>query len=215
MGIDSTLGLALPNRPSYRVYAPIGETRHEFKQAHPVRPGFEDRVFYAGDEVWVAWATLLTEHTAATSWEVFNQFRHVNESGLPTGGSPHALGARAGSANYNWSDDPNLYAGATWAFDLGVPIEVGVPVRWVVHFVWSTDPTIGLIEVYADGQLKMSRHEATLLFNSTTGQPGRAAMRAGIYRDSAIADHPAEIHFAGLTVADSRAAAENGAFGPP
>src|SRR5436190_8850485 len=31
MGLTSQLGDVLPNEPSYRVYAPAGETRHELK----------------------------------------------------------------------------------------------------------------------------------------------------------------------------------------
>jgi hypothetical protein len=214
MGIDATVGIVLAGKPSYRVFAPVGETRHEFKMAHPVRVGFDDHVFYDGDDVWVAWATLLTAHTTATSWEVFNQFRHINETGLTTSGSPHALGASPDTGtNYNWSDDPNLYSGAQWTYDLGVPIQVGVVVRWTMHFIWSSNETVGLIEVYADGALKMSRHQATLLFNSTTGLPGRAAMRAGSYRDSSLAVNPVEIHFAGITAASDRTTAEAGAFG--
>jgi hypothetical protein len=143
---------------------------------------------------------------------VFNQFRHINETGLTTGGSPHALGNDAATGNnYNWSSDPNLYQGATWAFDLGVPIQLNVVVKWTVHFVWSTNPTVGLIEVYADGVLRMSRHQQTLLFNSTTGQPGRNAMRAGVYRD--ITTNPMTVQYAGISVASTKQAAEQAAFG--
>ena len=217
MGITSSSGDVLPNKKSYRVLAGVGEKRHELKQAHPVRSGFEDRTFKEGDETWISWATKLTQYTTATSWEIFNQIRHINETGLTTGGSPHALGVQNGSSNYNWSDDPNLYAGATWAYDTGVPVEVGKTVKWTVHAKWSSDRNIGFIEVFADngGGWKTAmpkRSQATLLFNTTTNQPGKAAMRFGVYRDPAISTTPTEIFMAGLSVATTRELAESSAF---
>jgi hypothetical protein len=217
MQIMSALGGVLPNKPSYRVYMPVGDARQEFKQAHPVRTGFENRVFNEGDETWISWATKLTKHTYAPSWQMFNQFRHVNETGLTTNGSPHGLGSSQGSQNYEWSSDPNIYSGAAWRHDLGIPLAVGKTIKWTFHAKWSSNASTGFMEVFADDgtgwrQVMPKRNQATLLFNSTTSKSGRAAMRFGVYRDPAISNTEAEIYMAGLSVATTRELAEYSAF---
>lgn len=218
MSLEQTLGGVLPGKKSYRVYAPAGETRHELKMAHPVRSGFEGHVFSEGQEVWISWATKMTLLTKqSTGWWMINQFRHVNESGLTTGGSPHGLGMRSNST-YQWTSDPAIYAGAATTLDTGIPIVVGKTVKWTFHVKWSSNQSIGFMEVFADDgsgwkTVVPKRMQATLLFNSSTGKSGKNHMRFGVYRADSLSSYPAESLMAGLNVASTRALAEYIAFG--
>ncbi len=215
------LGTVLPGKPAYRVFAPVGEGRHELKMAHPIRSGFNNRIFRDGDETWISWATKMTLYTRPTSGQwMINQFRHVNETGLTTGGSPHGLAVR-NSPNYQWVSDPNIYAGAITPYDLGVPVVLNQTIKWTFHVKWSSARNTGFMEVFADDgagwKLVMPRrYQATLLFNSTSGLPGTNHMRFGIYRsssDSSIDNSPGETYMAGLSAATTREAAEAAAFG--
>lgn len=217
MSLEQVVGTVLPGKKSYRVFAPVGETRHELKMAHPVRPGFENHVFSEGQEVWISWATKMTVLTKQdTGWWMINQFRHVNESGLTTGGSPHGLGMRS-NATYQWTSDPSIYPGAVLTHDTGIPIVVGQTVKWTFHVKWSSNHEIGFMEVFADDgsgwkNVVPKRMQATLLFNSSTGTSGKNHMRFGVYRADTLAGYPAESFMAGLNVATTRQLAEYTAF---
>lgn len=218
--ITPDIGSVLPGQKAYRVYVPVGENRHELKQAHPVREGFENRVFSEGDDVWVSWATKITQlDRTEDDWQLFNQIRHINEAGLPITGSPHGLSTSPVSANYQWSSDPRIYAGAEWRHDTNIPVELNKTIQWSLHSVWSSDPEKGSFELFAnDGsgwKAVVPRHmQATLLHNDHSNTPGRAAFRFGVYRGPKLAaSSSAEVYMAGLTVATSREKAEFEAFG--
>jgi hypothetical protein len=218
MGIvDHTLS---NHAKSYRVYDPVGETRHELKMAHPVKSGFANRQFTQGMETWTSWTVQMTQFSPFAHVMV-NQFRHTNESGLTTSGSPHGLCIRGGSTSFQWCDDPNLYAGSVQAVDFNMPV-TSPYLKVTFHAIWDYRQTVGLAEVWADdGDGKgmrqvLSRHQAMLLFNSTTNAPGQNHMRFGLYRsssDGSASSWPGEVYMAGLTTATTRAAAEASAFG--
>ena len=219
MYLTSATGDVLAGKRSYRVKVPAGEGRHEIKMAHPVRSGFDSRVFHEGEETWVSWAVKIADYvhpSGPNDWWVTNQFRHVNETGLTTSGSPHALSMRGTSGNWMWSSDPNIYTNALWNYDMGVPVVEGQVLKVTFHAKWSSDPAIGFMEVFLNNGSGWvtgfpKRFQSTLLFNSTTGRSGRNHMRFGAYRSNASA--PADTYMAGLVCASTRQAAEHAAFG--
>ena len=219
MYLTSATGDVLAGKRSYRVKVPAGEGRHEIKMAHPVRSGFDSRVFHEGEETWVSWAVKIADYvhpSGPNDWWVTNQFRHVNETGLTTSGSPHGLGMRGTSANWHWVSDPNIYTNALYSYDMGVPVVEGQVLKVTFHAKWSSDPAIGFMEVFLNNGSGWvtgfpKRFQSTLLFNSTTGRSGRNHMRFGAYRSNASA--PADTYMAGLVCASTRQAAEHAAFG--
>lgn len=218
--LTASTGDVLPGKRSYFVHVPAGEGRHELKMAHPIRSGFDSRLFHEGEETWISWAVKIADyvHPPSGQWMV-NQFRHITEGGLPSGGSPHGLAMRS-PANWQWVSDASIYTNAVNTYDMGVPIVRGGVLKVTFHAKWSSNPATGFMQVFLNNGSGWTegfplRYQATLLFDSTTGQSGRNHMRFGAYRANSagtIDDAPADSYMAGLTCASTRSAAENGAF---
>jgi hypothetical protein len=193
--------------------------RTEIGQALPERADFsESRLFHQGDNRWFSFQVRLGAHFPIHTphWDVVAQWKQLAFATVVRipmvtlqvhSGALYLERAR-GTATATTATVPRRLAIARtrrWA-------------RMSVHIKFSTDPRVGLVEVFGDvssrGMRRLMRLEHfSTLATDTQGHPVPSHARIGIYRSPAITGK-ARLYFDGYTVATTRAAAEANAFRP-
>ena len=148
-----------------------------------------------GDEKWYGWSTMFADDYPATDgYQIFTQW-HATEGGtqppviFDVSDEEIQLRTVESDADGNPSDSVTHWS---------VPLERGVWHRFAAHVKWSSDPDVGFIELWYDGeQVLPPTRVATLI-------PGYANyLKQGLYRDDAI-EPTAVLYHDGMTVSDVR-----------
>jgi hypothetical protein len=121
-----------------------------------------------GSERYYAWSTRWREGEAEQpGWQIFTQWHHFRGGGSP----PLAFLVRDGEIRLGTSTNEVLWS---------TPLERG---RWhdfAFHVRWSSDPSVGLVELWLDGRIAVRRTVATLF-------PGQGVyLKQGLYRSTRI-----------------------------
>jgi hypothetical protein len=193
--------------------------RTEIGQALPDRGRFSAfRRFTQGDDRWFSFQVRMgTGFPVDTpNWNVIAQWKQF---AWPTVVRYPMLALQVYSGAFYFERATGTTAASNRT--VGTRLARAIANQWVkmsVHIRFSTDPSVGFVEVYGDpdgrGVRRLMRrtHFATLA-SDLSGNPVPSAARIGIYRNSAITG-TAHLYFDGYTVATSRLAAETNAFAP-
>jgi hypothetical protein len=195
--------------------------RAELGQALPTSPGYENRIFYPGQERWISMQYYLPSDWLPTdTWQTIFQIKPVSPGG---GGPSIGLGAGSnrlmvyGNTNEWGSTAGNIFDGAGTLPGASYPLTRGRWIRLTWHVVFSADPAVGSLEMFgnlADGKgmrtLVPLRRRATMKYLDGVMDP--AQLRVGIYRDPDLTQTES-LFVDGITVASSRAVDEANAFG--
>lgn len=149
-----------------------------------------------GQERWYRWQTMFASDfpTITKGWQIFLQWHHESLYG----GSPPLA--------FNVVDDTMSVSIASKVkndvyrrFNLG-RLKRGVWRDFVFHVKWSSNPSVGFIELYIDGQLAIPK---TYIYTMYSGS--KNYMKMGLYRSSGISQAGTLWHD-GMTVGTTRQA---------
>lgn len=207
---------ASAGRYAYRVNLNDGDDsygeRCEMAMGSPTRAGFP--VFRQGEESWVAYQVLIPANWPGEGWKYneITQFKQVNDLCAPA----LSLHVEQGQLLLFQSADNRGSCGgdSIWS----APMSYGRWIELLYHVKWSSDPSVGFVELFGDLdgsglQLLMPRRSTFTMKMDSAGRTEPVGARLGIYRDRSISGD-ATAYFDGFTIATDRASAEGGAFGP-
>lgn len=138
-----------------------------------------------GAERVYAWSTLFNEdYPSANTWQVFTQWHHTGLNGSP----PVEF--------YVIGEQMRMRVGGSTAQDLwNAPLQRGVWNDFVLHIKWSSDPNVGFVEMYHNGQLVVPRTMRATMFRGDG-----IYLKQGLYRNANIGQ-PGVVFHDGFTVA--------------
>ncbi|WP_157944052.1 heparin lyase I family protein, partial [Blastococcus atacamensis] len=158
-----------------------------------------------GTDQWWAWPTFFP---ADFNWDergqglIFTQFHQTSNSGQPNihfwsdVNEDLRLDVRGGTGGRTSGD-----AQFARSYNLG-DLALGEWNDFMVHIVWSSDPDVGRVEVWHQGDLVHSANDATLYVGQSAYVKQGIYSAAGTYRQHFVKHGP-------LRLGDSRAAVEN------
>ncbi len=138
-----------------------------------------------GAERYYAWSTLFDEsYPSEKTWQVFTQWHHTGLNGSP----PVEF--------YVIGEEMRMRVGGAQAQDMWTaPLQRGVWNDFVVHVKWSSDPSVGFVELYHNGQQVVPPTPMATMY------PGDGVyVKQGLYRNATIAAQGVVFHD-GFTVA--------------
>jgi len=130
-----------------------------------------------GEEKYYGWSVMLpNDYPYNTSWSLVVQWK-----GIHTGSPPIQLSQR----DANWQLTYRPTASSSNIVKWKAPVNKGQYDNFVMHVKWSSDPTIGFIELWYNGQLVVEKFYTSTIHLSG-GLPVENYVAMGLYRDSAI-----------------------------
>jgi hypothetical protein len=189
--------------------------RVEIGQANPPKPGFEDRVFHRGDEVWIGYQFLIPSGRFPTSstWNCLMQIKGEGQGGPLF--CPSVLDERLELGTISSRDQLSVGGYPLWRHDR--PLHRDRWIKMLLHIRFDPDPQVGFVEFYADladgegMRLRVPRRSLFTMKVRSDGTPTPVHARIGIYRDRHVVGD-AEMYYAGFTVARTREVVERYAF---
>lgn len=123
----------------------------------------------AGSEYFYRWSTMFApDFPAPATWQLFAQWHHDGDSGSP----PVEFVVNNGRLL--------LYCSGTTVWS--APLVRGAWQDFIFHAKWSSNPSVGFVELYHNGQLVLPRRYCATQF------PGMLNyLKTGLYRNSTIA----------------------------
>jgi MYXO-CTERM domain-containing protein len=123
-----------------------------------------------GKEYYYRWYTMFAEDfPAPDTWQLFVQWHQSGDSGSP----PVEFVVR--------NDSIRLGVGGTGTSIWTTPLVRGVWQEFIFHVRWSSNPSVGFVELYLNGELAIPKRSIATLF------PGQSNyMKAGLYRNNII-----------------------------
>jgi hypothetical protein len=174
-----------------------------------VDDGNRAEVDYTGDEPaegalrYYHWQTYFpSDFDSANTWQLFTQWHHTGNDGSP----PLQILTEG-----NQIELDNTDAVAYWS----TPLVLGTWHDFIVHVLWSSDATVGGVEVWYDGQHVLPFTNGATLFSGMS-----IYLKQGLYRNSDV-DYTQVLYHCGTTVATELsdvmpgAAADAGSAPPP
>jgi hypothetical protein len=177
----------------------------------PTRNGFP--VFSQGDENWIAYQVYIPANFPGEGdkYNEITQFKQVNDLCAPAL-SLHVEQDRL--LLFHSADNRGSCGGrSVWS----APMSYDHWVKLLYHVKWSSDPSVGFVELYGDidgsgMKLLMPRTSMFTMKMDSSDRTQPVDARLGIYRDRSISGD-ATAYFDGFTIATDRASAEDNAFG--
>lgn len=205
--------VAAQGRWSYAITVKPGDDCHgeraELGQGNPTRPGFEDRIFTAGDERWISFQIRLGRNfdPEVDAWRVVMQLHQTGD-----GSPPLSLDVEDGSWILYRSDlsHESVDTDELWA-------SPAVKDRWVkftLHVKFSPAQDVGFVELFgnpAGGDVVQLLPKTATWTMKDDAVPLHS--RIGVYRNPAGPFGTETALYDGYTVATTREAAEGNAFG--
>jgi uncharacterized protein (TIGR03382 family) len=131
-----------------------------------------------GDERYYSWSTLFpSDYPLSPTWQVFTQWHHSGDSGAPP--VRFVLGCSAGDCGVGMPDTVFFIVTGHGLWTLP-HIQLGVWHDFVLHVKWSSSASVGLIELWYDGQQVVPQTNVATLFAGQT-----CYLKQGLYRDAA------------------------------
>src|SRR3989440_4827403 len=155
-----------------------------------------------GTDRYYAWSTMFdASYPIANTWQVFTQWHHSGCCGSP----PLEFDVNGQTLSLDRNPPSNSGTVALWS----TPLVRGVWHDFVMHVVWSSNPDLGFIELWYDGQKAIDGKAVQTLF------PGMVNyLKQGLYRDSSISAGGVGYHD-GMTVRTRPPAAPPQPVPPP
>jgi len=127
-----------------------------------------------GTDRYYAWSTMFdASYPIANTWQVFTQWHHSGCCGSP----PLEFDVNGQTLSLDRNPPSNSGTVALWT----TPLVRGVWHDFVMHVVWSSNPDLGFIELWYDGQKAIDGKAVQTLF------PGQVNyLKQGLYRDASI-----------------------------
>ena len=127
-----------------------------------------------GMDRYYAWSTMFdASYPIANTWQVFTQWHHSGCCGSP----PLEFDVDGETLSLARNPPSNSGTVAIWS----TPLVRGVWHDFVLHAIWSSDPDLGFIELWYDGQKVIAGKAVQTLF------PGMVNyLKQGLYRDASI-----------------------------
>jgi hypothetical protein len=127
-----------------------------------------------GTERYYAWSTMFdSSYPIENKWQVFTQWHHSGCCGSP----PLEFDVNGQTLSLDGNPPGNSGTVAIWS----TPLVRGVWHDFVMHVIWSSNPDLGLIELWYDGQKVIDGKAFQTLF------PGMVNyLKQGLYRDASI-----------------------------
>jgi hypothetical protein len=127
-----------------------------------------------GMDRYYAWSTMFdASYPIENTWQVFTQWHHSGCCGSP----PLEFDVHGQTLALSRNPPNNTGTVALWT----TPLVRGVWHDFVMHVVWSSNPDLGFIELWYDGQKVIDGKAVQTLF------PGMVNyLKQGLYRDSSI-----------------------------
>jgi len=149
-----------------------------------VGPEYEPDQAEGAERVY-AWSTLFNEdYPSEKTWQVFTQWHHTGLNGSP----PMEF--------YVHGEQMRMRVGGESAKDVWTaPLQRGVWNDFVVYVKWSSDPSVGFVELYHNGQQVVPRTPMATMYRGDG-----VYVKQGLYRNSTISQ-PGVVFHDGFTVA--------------
>jgi hypothetical protein len=123
-----------------------------------------------GDEYYYRWSTMFaSDYPSAKTWQLFTQWHHSGDSGSPPVEfyvNGETIYLRVNGSTVVWS----------------TPLVRGQWQDFIFHVKWSSNPGVGFVELYRNGQLVLPKRNAATLYSGQTNY-----LKVGLYRNSTIA----------------------------
>ena len=147
-----------------------------------------DTPITAGTDHYYGWSTRFDDsYPSNNTWQVFTQWHHSGLDGSP----PVEMDVQGENISLTVHGDHILWY---------APLVRGVWHDFVVHVRWDSDPAVGYLELWYDGQKVMEKNYQQTLY------PGQYAyLKQGLYRDASIQQTAVVFHDGmriGTTLAD-------------
>lgn len=140
----------------------------------------DERLEREGQEKYFGWSVFLPlDYPVNDPWSLVTQFK-----GIHTGSPPISLNYRYGNWMLNYRPNTNSGVLNKWK----TPATNGRWEHFVLHIKWSTDPNVGFIEFWFNGQLVVPKFY-TPTMHLSNGVPVPNFGVIGLYRDSSIKDN--------------------------
>jgi len=190
--------------------------RTELGQGNPPKPGFENRVFQRGDDLWIGYQFLIPSGRFPTvsTWNCLVQLKSEGEGGPVF--CPSLIDERFGLGTISSREAESVGGYDLWRDD--EPLRRDRWTKVLFHIRFDPDPEVGFVEFYADladgegMRERVPRRALPTMKVGPDGQPKPVHARIGIYRDRAVAGD-AEMYYAGFAVGRNREIVEYEAFG--
>ncbi len=146
-----------------------------------------------GDERFYGWSTLWpNDYPLTPTWQSSTQWHHSGSDGAPP--VRFILGCSAADCGVGLPD--TLFFIVTghnvWTTQ---PLQLGVWHNFVLHIKWSSDPSVGFVELWLDGKQVVAKTNLATLYAGQT-----VYLKQGLYRDAATAP-TAVLYHDGFTAA--------------
>ncbi|MCY1076288.1 heparin lyase I family protein [Archangium lansingense] len=123
-----------------------------------------------GDEYYYRWSTMFaSDYPSAKTWQLFTQWHHSGNNGSPPVEfyvNGETIYLRVNGSTVVWS----------------TPLVRGQWQDFIFHVKWSSNASVGFVELYRNGQLVLPKRNAATLY---AGQSNY--LKVGLYRNSTIA----------------------------
>ncbi|WP_375766608.1 heparin lyase I family protein [Archangium gephyra] len=122
-----------------------------------------------GDEYYYRWSTMFaSDYPSAKTWQLFTQWHHSGNNGSPPVEfyvNGETIYLRVNGTTVVWS----------------TPLVRGQWQDFIFHVKWSSNPGVGFVELYHNGQLSLPKRSAATLYSGQTNY-----LKVGLYRNSTI-----------------------------
>ncbi|HEX5748436.1 MAG TPA: heparin lyase I family protein [Archangium sp.] len=122
-----------------------------------------------GDEYFYRWSTMFaSDYPSANTWQLFTQWHHSGNNGSPPVEfyvNGETISLRVNGSTVVWS----------------TPLVRGQWQDFIFHVKWSSNPSVGFVELYRNGQLVLPKRSAATLYSGQTNY-----LKVGLYRNSTI-----------------------------
>jgi hypothetical protein len=153
-----------------------------------------------GNERFYAWSTMWpANYPSVKTWQLFAQWHHTGLNGSPPMEliiNGEQISLRVGAQTTVWQ----------------APLVRGPWHRFVFHVKWSSNPQVGFVELWYDGQLVLPKRMIATMY------PGQSNyLKLGLYRNDIITETGVIFHdgmVVGTTLADVLAPAADGGAPP-
>ena len=123
-----------------------------------------------GDEYYYRWNTMFaSDYPSAKTWQLFTQWHHSGNNGSPPVEfyvNGETIYLRVNGTTVVWS----------------TPLVRGQWQDFIFHAKWSSNSSVGFVELYLNGQLVLPKRSAATLYSGQTNY-----LKVGLYRNSTIA----------------------------
>ena len=122
-----------------------------------------------GDEYFYRWSTMFaSDYPSAKTWQLFTQWHHSGNTGSPPVEfyvNGETIYLRVNGSTVVWS----------------TPLVRGQWQDFIFHVKWSSNPGVGFVELYRNGQLVLPKRYAATMYAGQTNY-----LKVGLYRNSTI-----------------------------